>query len=50
MAPIDTTRFLHDLNELRRFGAYKPGVHRPTYSPQDRESRGWLMARMEEVG
>ncbi len=50
MASIDTTRFLHDLNELRRIGAYKTGVHRPTYSPQDMESRRWLMARMEEVG
>ena len=26
------------------------GVHRPTYSPEDMESRRWLMARMEECG
>ena len=50
MASIDTARFLRDLNELRQIGAYKTGVHRPTYSPDDMESRRWLMARMAEVG
>ena len=50
MATIDTARFLADLNELRKIGAYKTGVHRPTFSPQDMESRRWLMARMEEIG
>jgi N-carbamoyl-L-amino-acid hydrolase len=35
----DTDRFLHDLNELRRIGAFKTGVHRPTYSPEDMQSR-----------
>ncbi len=50
MATIDTARFLRDLNELRQIGAYKTGVHRPTYSPQDMESRRWLVARLEEVG
>ena len=50
MATIDTTRFLADLHTLRQIGAYKTGVHRPTYSPQDMESRRWLMSRMAEVG
>ena len=50
MATIDTARFLADLNELRKIGAYKTGVHRPTFSPQDMESRRWLVARMEEIG
>ena len=50
MAHIDTTRFLQDLNALRQIGAYKTGVHRPTYSPQDMESRRWLMAQMSEIG
>ena len=50
MAQIDTSRFLHDLNALRKIGAFKTGVHRPTYSPQDMESRRWLMARMAEIG
>ncbi|WP_043364114.1 Zn-dependent hydrolase [Belnapia sp. F-4-1] len=50
MPQIDADRFLRDLNELRRIGAYKTGVHRPTYSPEDMESRRWLMERMAEVG
>jgi N-carbamoyl-L-amino-acid hydrolase len=47
---IDTSRFLHDLNELRQIGAYKTGVHRPTYSPDDMRARQWLMERMAEIG
>jgi len=47
---IDTDRFLRDLNELRQIGAYKTGVHRPTYSAQDMQSRHWLMERMAAVG
>jgi N-carbamoyl-L-amino-acid hydrolase len=47
---IDTDRFLRDLDDLREIGRYRTGVHRPTYSPQDMESRRWLMARMEECG
>jgi N-carbamoyl-L-amino-acid hydrolase len=47
---IDTARFLQDLNELRQIGAYKTGVHRPTYSPEDMQSRRWLMDRMAEIG
>lgn len=50
MAEIDTGRFLADLTALRQIGAYKTGVHRPTYSPQDMESRRWLMAQMAEAG
>jgi N-carbamoyl-L-amino-acid hydrolase len=50
MAMIDTTRFLKDLNELRQIGRFKTGVHRPTYTPQDMESRRWLVARLEECG
>ncbi len=50
MPRIDTTRFLKDLNELREIGRYRTGVHRPTYSPQDMESRRWLMQRMAECG
>ncbi len=46
----DTARFLADLHELRRIGAYRTGVHRPTYTPQDMQSRRWLMERMREVG
>jgi N-carbamoyl-L-amino-acid hydrolase len=50
MPDVDTARFLADLHELRKIGTFKTGVHRPTYSPEDMESRRWLMARMEEVG
>ncbi|WP_424813803.1 Zn-dependent hydrolase [Roseococcus sp. YIM B11640] len=50
MAQVDTDRFLKDLNELRRIGEYKTGVHRPTFSPEDMQSREWLMDRMRECG
>lgn len=50
MPRIDTDRFLRDLNDLRKIGAYKTGVHRPTYSPQDMESRRWLMDKLAECG
>jgi N-carbamoyl-L-amino-acid hydrolase len=49
-AAVDTERFLRDLDDLREIGRYRTGVHRPTYSPQDMESRRWLMARREECG
>ncbi len=50
MPQIDAARFLKDLHELRGIGAYRTGVHRPTYSPQDMESRRWLMERLAECG
>ena len=50
MAQIDTARFLADLNRLRQIGRFRTGVHRPTFSPQDMESRHWLMERMAEIG
>jgi N-carbamoyl-L-amino-acid hydrolase len=48
--PLDTDRFLADLDTVRRIGAYKTGVHRPTFSADDMESRRWLAGRMEEAG
>lgn len=50
MASIDTERFLADLNELRRIGQFRTGVHRPTYSPQDMEARRWLVAKLDACG
>src|SRR5512138_3643079 len=50
MPKVDTARFLADLQDLRKIGEFRTGVHRPTYTPEDMESRRWLMARMEEVG
>lgn len=49
-AEPDTDRFLADLHALRRIGAFETGVHRPTYSPQDMESRHWLMQHMVAAG
>jgi N-carbamoyl-L-amino-acid hydrolase len=50
MVQVDTGRFLQDLDTLRTIGTYKTGVHRPTFSPQDMESRRWLMQQMQEIG
>lgn len=47
---LDTSRFLADLDAARRIGSYRTGVHRPTFSPDDMESRRWLVTRMEEAG
>jgi N-carbamoyl-L-amino-acid hydrolase len=47
---IDGKRLLADLYKLREFGAYKTGVHRPTYSPVDMDSRRWLAERMRDCG
>lgn len=50
MARIDPDRLLGDLYALRAFGAYKTGVHRPTYSEIDMKARHWLVGRMEAAG
>ncbi|HVC60001.1 MAG TPA: hydantoinase/carbamoylase family amidase [Acetobacteraceae bacterium] len=50
MSRIDGERLLRDLQTLRSIGAYRTGVHRPTYSPQDIEARHWLAARLAEAG
>ncbi len=50
MTMIDTDAFLRDLHELRQIGAFRTGVHRPTFSPQDMESRRWLMDRLTACG
>src|ERR1700722_5335349 len=47
---IDGDRLLGDLYALRKFGEYKTGVHRPTYSPEDVKSRNWLADRMRGAG
>lgn len=47
---IDGRRLLADLYRLREFGTYKTGVHRPTFSEVDMQSRHWLMQRMREAG
>jgi N-carbamoyl-L-amino-acid hydrolase len=50
MSKIDGDRLLRDLHTLRSIGTYRTGVHRPTYSPQDMESRHWLAARLTKAG
>ena len=50
MPSINPDRLLGDLYELRKIGAYKTGVHRPTLSPEDVQSRQWLAERMERAG
>src|SRR5215469_8445120 len=50
MPKIDGDRVIADLKRLAEFGRYKTGVHRPTYSPVDVESRHWLAGRLREAG
>ena len=50
MPAINPERLLGDLYALRKIGAYKTGVHRPTFSPDDLVSRQWLVERMTEAG
>jgi beta-ureidopropionase / N-carbamoyl-L-amino-acid hydrolase len=50
MPSINPERLLGDLYELRKIGAYKTGVHRPTLSPEDVQSRTWLADRMQRAG
>jgi N-carbamoyl-L-amino-acid hydrolase len=50
MPKIDPKRVLDDLRTLARFGAYKTGVHRPTFSPQDMEARHWFVGKLQEAG
>jgi beta-ureidopropionase / N-carbamoyl-L-amino-acid hydrolase len=50
MPQINGARLIADLRRLAEFGAYKTGVHRPTFSPQDVEARHWLAERFTEAG
>lgn len=43
-------RVLADLNALRAIGAYKTGVHRPTFSEQHAHSLEWLAGKLPEAG
>jgi N-carbamoyl-L-amino-acid hydrolase len=46
----DGARVLADLNALRAFGAYKTGVHRPTFSEPHLRSLDWLVQRLRQAG
>jgi N-carbamoyl-L-amino-acid hydrolase len=47
---VDGARVLADLNTLRRIGAYKTGVHKPTFSEPHMRSLDWLAQRLPEAG
>jgi len=46
----DGARVLADLNALRAIGAYKTGVHRPTFSEPHLTSLEWLAGKLPEAG
>src|SRR3954447_12763921 len=43
-------RVLADLNALRAIGAYKTGVHKPTFSEPHRRSLDWLVQKLPDAG
>ena len=47
---FDGARVLGDLNALRGIGAYKTGVHKPTFSEPHMRSLEWLAQRLPEAG
>jgi N-carbamoyl-L-amino-acid hydrolase len=46
---VDGARVLADLNALRAIGAYKTGVHKPTFSEPHIRSLHWLAQRLPEA-
>jgi N-carbamoyl-L-amino-acid hydrolase len=46
---VDGARVLADLNALRAIGAYKTGVHKPTFSEPHMRSLQWLAQRLPEA-
>ena len=47
---VDGARVLADLNTLRGIGAYKSGVHKPTFSEPHMRSLEWLRQQLPEAG
>jgi N-carbamoyl-L-amino-acid hydrolase len=47
---VDGARVLSDLNALRAIGAYKTGVHKPTFSEAHMRSLHWLAQKLPEAG
>ncbi|PJG54340.1 Zn-dependent hydrolase [Bradyrhizobium forestalis] len=45
----DGNRVLADLNALRAIGAYKTGVHKPTFSEPHKLSLEWLVQKLPEA-
>ena len=46
---VDGARVLADLHALRAIGAYKTGVHKPTFSDAHMRSLEWLAQRLPEA-
>src|ERR1700709_2368104 len=47
---VDGARVLADLNTLRGIGAYKSGVHKPTFSEPHMRSLEWLGEQLPDAG
>jgi beta-ureidopropionase / N-carbamoyl-L-amino-acid hydrolase len=45
-SPVDGARVLRNLNALRAIGAYKTGVHKPTFSEAHLRSLNWLVEQL----
>src|SRR4051812_34678600 len=50
LSRIDGARVLADLNALRAIGAYKTGVHKPTFSEPHMLSLKWLAGQLPKAG
>jgi N-carbamoyl-L-amino-acid hydrolase len=48
-SPVDGVRVLAYLNALRAIGAYKTGVHKPTFSQAHMRSLQWLVQQLAEA-
>ena len=47
---VDGARVLADLNALRKIGAYRSGVHKPTFSEPHMRSLWWLVEQLQSAG
>ena len=47
---VDGARVLADLNALRKIGAYRSGVHKPTFSEPHMRSLWWLAEQLPSAG
>src|ERR1051325_5430757 len=49
LSRVDGARVLADLNALRAIGAYKTGVHKPTFSEPHMRSLRWLAEQFPDA-
>src|SRR3954470_20536526 len=50
LSRVDGGRVLADLHALREIGAYKTGVHKPTFSEPHMLSLRWLAGQLPQAG